>query len=127
MEVSGFGPWTMKAGILHVQPPPEIMSGLLAIRLHVRDRTELNRLCQSVGSVAAAAAGAEAKVVSKRIRYYLRASLALAHQSRGRQVGQEESHGLLIGVNLVLSGEPVTCKPVANKLIVLVRSLKGFR
>ena len=34
-EVNGFGPWTMKAGILHVQPPPEIMSGLLAIRLHV--------------------------------------------------------------------------------------------
>jgi ectoine hydroxylase-related dioxygenase (phytanoyl-CoA dioxygenase family) len=34
-EVSGFGRWTMKAGILHVQPPPEVMSGLLAIRLHV--------------------------------------------------------------------------------------------
>jgi ectoine hydroxylase-related dioxygenase (phytanoyl-CoA dioxygenase family) len=25
----------MKAGILHVQPPPEVMSGLLAIRLHL--------------------------------------------------------------------------------------------
>jgi ectoine hydroxylase-related dioxygenase (phytanoyl-CoA dioxygenase family) len=34
-DVCGFGPWTMKAGILHVQPPPEVMSGLLAIRLHV--------------------------------------------------------------------------------------------
>jgi len=34
-DVAGFGPWTMKAGILHVQPPPEVMSGLLAIRLHV--------------------------------------------------------------------------------------------
>ena len=34
-DVSGFGPWTRKAGILHVQPPPEVMSGLLAIRLHV--------------------------------------------------------------------------------------------
>jgi ectoine hydroxylase-related dioxygenase (phytanoyl-CoA dioxygenase family) len=34
-DVSGFGPWTMKAGILHVQPPPEVMGGLLAIRLHV--------------------------------------------------------------------------------------------
>jgi len=28
----GFGPWTTKAGIWHVQPPPEIMSGMLAIR-----------------------------------------------------------------------------------------------
>ena len=35
MDVEGFGPWTMKAGICHVQPPPEVMSGLLAIRLHI--------------------------------------------------------------------------------------------
>lgn len=35
VNVSGFGPWTMKAGILHVQPPPAVMSGLLAIRLHL--------------------------------------------------------------------------------------------
>ena len=34
-EVDGFGPWTMKAGILHVQPPAEIMSRMLAIRLHL--------------------------------------------------------------------------------------------
>jgi ectoine hydroxylase-related dioxygenase (phytanoyl-CoA dioxygenase family) len=34
-NVSGFGPWTMKAGILHVQPPQEVMSDLLAIRLHL--------------------------------------------------------------------------------------------
>ena len=34
-EVQGFGPWTMKEGVLHVQPPPEVMSGMLAIRLHL--------------------------------------------------------------------------------------------
>jgi ectoine hydroxylase-related dioxygenase (phytanoyl-CoA dioxygenase family) len=33
--VIGFGPWTTKAGIWHVQPPSEIMSGMLAIRLHL--------------------------------------------------------------------------------------------
>jgi ectoine hydroxylase-related dioxygenase (phytanoyl-CoA dioxygenase family) len=27
----------MKAGVLHVQPPPEVVSGLLAIRLHLDD------------------------------------------------------------------------------------------
>src|SRR5580658_1819637 len=36
-EVAGFGPWTKKAGIPHVQPPPEIMSRILAIRLHLDD------------------------------------------------------------------------------------------
>jgi ectoine hydroxylase-related dioxygenase (phytanoyl-CoA dioxygenase family) len=34
-DVDGFGPWTMKAGVLHVQPPPEVMSDILAIRLHL--------------------------------------------------------------------------------------------
>jgi len=34
-EVDGFGPWTLKAGVLHVQPPAEVMSGILAIRLHL--------------------------------------------------------------------------------------------
>ena len=36
-EFDGFGPWTMKAGVVHVQPPPEIMNRLLAIRLHLDD------------------------------------------------------------------------------------------
>ena len=34
-DVSGFGPWTMKAGVLHVQPPAEVMSEMLAVRLHL--------------------------------------------------------------------------------------------
>jgi ectoine hydroxylase-related dioxygenase (phytanoyl-CoA dioxygenase family) len=34
-EVHGFGPWTTKDGVLHVQPPPQVMSGMLAIRLHL--------------------------------------------------------------------------------------------
>ncbi len=34
-DVNGFGPWTMKAGVLHVQPPPKVLNGILAIRLHL--------------------------------------------------------------------------------------------
>jgi ectoine hydroxylase-related dioxygenase (phytanoyl-CoA dioxygenase family) len=33
--VEGFGPWTTKAGIWHVQPPSAIMNRMLAIRLHL--------------------------------------------------------------------------------------------
>ena len=36
-QVDGFGPWTMKAGVLHVQPSAEIMGRMLAIRLHLDD------------------------------------------------------------------------------------------
>jgi hypothetical protein len=41
-DVRGFGPWTRKAGILHVQPPPDVMSGLLAIRLHLDESATEN-------------------------------------------------------------------------------------
>lgn len=34
-DVDGFGPWTVKAGVAHVQPPAEVMAGILAIRLHL--------------------------------------------------------------------------------------------
>jgi len=34
-EVDGFGPWTTKAGIPHVQPPSEILSHIIAVRLHL--------------------------------------------------------------------------------------------
>jgi len=34
-ELSGFGPWTTKQGILHVQPPFEIIAGLRTIRIHL--------------------------------------------------------------------------------------------
>jgi ectoine hydroxylase-related dioxygenase (phytanoyl-CoA dioxygenase family) len=36
-DVDGFGPWTMKAGVLHVQPPAEVMGSILSIRLHLDD------------------------------------------------------------------------------------------
>ena len=34
-HVDGFGPWTIKNGVVHVQPPAEIMKEMLAIRLHL--------------------------------------------------------------------------------------------
>lgn len=34
-EIVGFGPWSKKGGILHVQPPAEILTEMLAIRLHL--------------------------------------------------------------------------------------------
>ena len=36
-DADGFGPWTIKNGVIHVQPPAEIMSQMLAIRLHLDD------------------------------------------------------------------------------------------
>lgn len=41
-DVPGFGPWSVKAGVVHVQPPPEILERMVAIRLHLDDCTRDN-------------------------------------------------------------------------------------
>jgi hypothetical protein len=37
-EVAGFGPWTVKEGVAHVQPTANLLSRILAIRLHLDHR-----------------------------------------------------------------------------------------
>jgi ectoine hydroxylase-related dioxygenase (phytanoyl-CoA dioxygenase family) len=34
-DTANFGPWSMKAGVPHVQPPASVMAKMLAIRLHL--------------------------------------------------------------------------------------------
>jgi ectoine hydroxylase-related dioxygenase (phytanoyl-CoA dioxygenase family) len=41
-EVHGFGPWTVKAGIVHVQAPAGVLSRILAVRLHLDESGEEN-------------------------------------------------------------------------------------
>lgn len=36
-SVVGFGPWTVKDGIVHVQPPASVLESLVALRLHLDD------------------------------------------------------------------------------------------
>jgi hypothetical protein len=41
-EVPGFGPWSTKDGIPHVQPPVEFLEQMLTVRLHLDDADESN-------------------------------------------------------------------------------------
>ena len=41
-EIEGYGPWSTKAGIQHVQPPVSILEKMLALRLHLDDTDESN-------------------------------------------------------------------------------------
>jgi hypothetical protein len=41
-EVPGFGPWSVKDGVPHVQPPVELLERMLAVRLHLDDADETN-------------------------------------------------------------------------------------
>jgi len=42
IEIDGYGPWTRKAGVTHVQPPITILERMLAIRIHLDDCDERN-------------------------------------------------------------------------------------
>lgn len=41
-EVSGFGPWSVKDGIPHVQPPVALLEKMITLRLHLDDTDETN-------------------------------------------------------------------------------------
>lgn len=41
-DVEGFGPWSTKAGILHVQPPAQVLERMISIRLHLDACDESN-------------------------------------------------------------------------------------
>jgi ectoine hydroxylase-related dioxygenase (phytanoyl-CoA dioxygenase family) len=36
-DVAGFGPWSEKAGVTHVQPPVEVLERMVTVRLHLDD------------------------------------------------------------------------------------------
>ena len=40
LEVSGFGPWSVKEGVPHVQPPVKLLERMLTVRLHLDDADE---------------------------------------------------------------------------------------
>lgn len=42
IDVPGFGPWTEKAGVPHVQPPVDILERMLAVRIHLDACTATN-------------------------------------------------------------------------------------
>lgn len=42
VDVEGFGPWSMKAGVLNVQPPSSVMDQMISLRFHLDDCPEQN-------------------------------------------------------------------------------------
>lgn len=35
VDVEGFGPWTVKSGLLHVAPPVDVLAGMVTLRVHL--------------------------------------------------------------------------------------------
>ena len=50
IDAPGFGPWSVKAGIIHVRPPAEVLHGMVTLRIHLDDCDESNGALQVVPS-----------------------------------------------------------------------------
>jgi len=42
VEAEGFGPWSLKAGVLHVQPPAFVLEHMVSVRIHLDPCSEEN-------------------------------------------------------------------------------------
>ncbi len=42
LEVEGFGPWTLKSGLLHVAPPFDVLARMVTLRVHFDSVSEAN-------------------------------------------------------------------------------------
>jgi ectoine hydroxylase-related dioxygenase (phytanoyl-CoA dioxygenase family) len=47
-EVQGYGPWSMKHGVPHVQPPVTLLEHMVTLRLHLDDADESNGALQVI-------------------------------------------------------------------------------
>ena len=63
-DVEGFGPWSTKAGILHVQPPAQILERMISIRLHLDPCDESNGALHVIPGSHRAGRIAETKIPS---------------------------------------------------------------
>ncbi len=41
-DVAGYGPWSVKSGVPHVQPPAQVLDAMLAVRIHLDPCNETN-------------------------------------------------------------------------------------
>lgn len=42
IELAGWGPWTVKAGVHHVQPPQDVLDNMITFRIHLDDTSNEN-------------------------------------------------------------------------------------
>ena len=43
VDVAGYGPWSIKAGLTHVQPPTHVLEEMVTLRIHMDDCDENER------------------------------------------------------------------------------------
>ena len=49
-DVNGFGPWTVKSGLLHVAPPFDILVRMVTLRVHLDPSSTLRFINSLIGN-----------------------------------------------------------------------------
>lgn len=42
LDTPGYGPWSVKAGVVHVRPPAAVLAAMITVRLHLDDADDTN-------------------------------------------------------------------------------------
>lgn len=100
-EMEGWGPWSLKDGVCHVQPPRAVLDAMVTIRLHIDDadeqsgclnvlpgshrqgilsQAELEQLVQASSPVACAVAAGDAMIMHPYVVHSSSKSLSKAHR-----------------------------------------------
>jgi ectoine hydroxylase-related dioxygenase (phytanoyl-CoA dioxygenase family) len=68
VDVEGFGPWSVKADVIHVQPPTTILEKMLTVRIHLDDCGEDNGALRVIAGSHLSGRIPEAEISSCRAR-----------------------------------------------------------
>jgi ectoine hydroxylase-related dioxygenase (phytanoyl-CoA dioxygenase family) len=106
VDAAGFGPWSIKQGVTHVQPPSGILAQMISVRLHLDDCPECNGALRVLpGSHAAGKLTA--------------AQVDLAVRSRAPVVCEVGAGGALLMRPLLLHASPAAREPGHRRVVHL--------
>ena len=103
-EVPGYGPWSIKAGQWHVQPPIAVLEGMLSVRVHLDHCDESNGALRVIPST-----HNQGRLNPDAIRY--------AEEKSGISICSVESGGVLLLRPLLVHASSAASNPVHRRVV----------
>jgi ectoine hydroxylase-related dioxygenase (phytanoyl-CoA dioxygenase family) len=104
VETKGFGPWSVKAGVLHTQPPVAVLESMLSVRIHLDDCHERNGALRVVPG-------------SHRLGRVAESDIDSIRQQLGERVGSVSLGGVLLMRPLLLHASSQAQIPEHRRVI----------
>jgi ectoine hydroxylase-related dioxygenase (phytanoyl-CoA dioxygenase family) len=104
LETPGFGPWSIKDGVPHVQPPVPVLEALVALRLHLDDTPEENGALRVV-------------VASHRLGRIPEARIAAVRENGLERVAAVPAGGVMVMSPLLLHASSASSRPEHRRVL----------